>query len=88
MIPRGAKMGPKGPNLGPKGPKRVPKSQKMKVQKKVKKKTDHIRTCIFRFGPFFEKKSFFLINFGGHFGDLFPLKMRIKNNTEKSIEKP
>ena len=87
MTPRGAQMEPKGPNLGQKGAKRGPKKSKKSMLKNKKKRADLVRTCIFRLAPFFEKKIIFFINFGGHFGDLFPSKMKIKNNTEISIKK-
>jgi len=87
MTPRGAKMGPKGPNLGQKGAKRDPNNSKNGCSKKgLGPKIFYTKLQIW-IGPFFGEKVAFLVNFGGHFGDLFPSKMKIKINTEIGIKK-
>ena len=87
MTPRGAKMGPKGPNLGQKGPKRDPKISKKWMFKKGLGPDRFYTKLYIWIGPFFWEKVAFLVNFGGHFGDLFPSKMKIKIKTEIGIKK-
>ena len=85
--PGAPKWDPKVPTLAKKVPKGTPKSQKNGCSKKVSARTVFIRSCIFGSAPFFEKKSLFWSILGGHFGDLFPSKMKIKINTEIGIKK-